>query len=175
MLIFFFQFHIFNVNGYTFFDDFNYYNISKLIENGWIIYGYQNYVELTNDSVILKGDKSRVASLRYFFNITSGFKEWVSTSIGRWNSGPYGSLSIVVMSPIDTYVFSVDGYSHAYVFTVSGKKILRESGYKPDHNWHNLSIKFNNNTLYVFFDKEEVFVYNDTNISQIKGIGVNPS
>ncbi|MDI6807092.1 MAG: C25 family cysteine peptidase [Candidatus Aenigmarchaeota archaeon] len=158
--------------SFSFLDELENYNLSAFKLAGWTIIGNENYINFTNFSVILDNDCATSAWVRYFFNNSYNFTYWVAQSKGRWVSGQYGSLHVIVRTESHEYVWWGDGYYDKFFFFIDGQAILSKSGYNPGTNWHNFTLVFNNTFVQMLFDNETVFNYT-LPYEKITGVGAN--
>ena len=160
------------VYAFSIIDEFNYYSIEEMKNSGWYI-SDENYIALTGSSIILRNDCSKTTWPRYNFRTNFSSPYWIAESKGRWTSGSYGSLHIVVLTSNGEYTWWGDGYSNMFIFSINGKEIFKKEGYLPSKNeWHYFKLIRDGKEILGFFD--DLLIFNISFPQEIvRGIGVN--
>ncbi|MEM5832535.1 MAG: hypothetical protein QXT38_04500, partial [Candidatus Aenigmatarchaeota archaeon] len=156
----------------NFFEDFEYNLIEDLIKAGWVITD-TSYIEVINGTIILKNDCEKTSWPRFYFNNSVISNSWYVKSRGKWISGPYGSLHVILVTKDKEYSWWGDGYSKKFILSL-GNHSIEEFGYNISRDeWHEFKlIKFGKN-LYAFFDSKLILKVEDIPSEEIQGVGIN--
>jgi len=161
-----------SVYGYLFIDEFNYSDVDDMRNAGWQV-SDENYISFTNYSIILHNDCSRTTWPRLHFSKNFSSIYWVAQSLGRWLSGSYGSLHIIVLTSNGEYSWWGDGYSEKFIFSINGNEVITKKGYLPSKNeWYEFRLVRKGDHILGFFNNSLIFSIS-LPLESIMGIGVN--